>query len=88
VDGKAVRAPGTPSSDGQAVHLLAVIDQQAGAVFAQAGVDGKTNEITQFASLLEPLDLAGCVITMDAMHSQRDHAGFLVKPRMPTTSWS
>jgi hypothetical protein len=41
VDGKAVRAPGTPSSDGQAVHLLAVIDQQAGAVFAQAGVDGK-----------------------------------------------
>ena len=82
-------APGTPSSDGQAVHLLAVIDQQAGAVLAQAGVDGKTNEITQFAPLLEPLDLAGCVITADALHTQREHAGVPGhRTRMPTTSWS
>jgi predicted transposase YbfD/YdcC len=36
---------------------------------------------SQFASLLKPLDLAGCVITMDAMHSQQDHAGFLVKAK-------
>jgi hypothetical protein len=32
-------------SGGQCVHLLAVIDQQAGAVLRQAGVDGKTIEI-------------------------------------------
>ena len=41
-------------------------------------VDGKTNEITRFAPLLEPLDLAGCVITADALHTQREHAEFLV----------
>ncbi len=41
-------------------------------------VDGKTNEITRFAPLLEPLDLAGCVITADALHIQREHAEFLV----------
>ena len=73
VDGKAVRGTRHASSDGQAVHLLAALDQRAGAVLAQAGVDGKTNEITAFAPLLEPLDLAGCVITADAMHTQRDH---------------
>ena len=28
--------------------------------------------------LLEPLDLAGCVITADALHTQREHAQFLV----------
>jgi predicted transposase YbfD/YdcC len=78
VDGKAVRGTRHASSDGQAVHLLAVAEQQAGAVLAQAGVDGKTNEITAFAPLLEPLDLAGCVITADAMHTQREHARFLV----------
>jgi predicted transposase YbfD/YdcC len=78
VDGKAVRGTRHASSDGQAVHLLAVLDQCAGAVLAQAGVDGKTNEITAFAPLLEPLDLAGCVVTADAMHTQRDHAVFLV----------
>ncbi len=40
-------------------------------------MDGKTNEITCFAPLLEPLDLAGCVITADALHTQREHAQFL-----------
>jgi predicted transposase YbfD/YdcC len=78
VDGKAVRGTRHASSDGQAVHLLAVIDQQASAVLGQAGVDGKTNEITQFAPLLDDLDLAGCVITADALHTQREHARFLV----------
>ena len=63
---------------GQARHLLAAADQQAGAVLAQAEVDCKTNEITAFAPLLAPLDLAGAVVTADALHAQREHAQFLV----------
>jgi DDE_Tnp_1-associated len=50
-----------------------------GAVLAQARVDGKTNEITQFAPLLEPLDLADAVVTADALHTQREHAEFLIR---------
>jgi predicted transposase YbfD/YdcC len=64
--------------DGQARHLLAAADQQARAVLVQAEVDGKTNEITCFAPLLEPLELAGTVVTADALHAQREHAQFLV----------
>jgi hypothetical protein len=41
-------------------------------------VDGKTSEITAFAPLLAPLDLAGAVATADALHAQREHAQFLV----------
>jgi predicted transposase YbfD/YdcC len=78
VDGKALRGTRHASGDGQARHLLAAADPQAAAVLAQAEVDGKTNEITAFAPLLEPLDLAGAVITADAMHAQREHAQFLV----------
>ena len=78
VDGKAVRGTRHASGDGQARHLLAAAVPQAGAVLAQAGVDGKTNEITAFAPLLAPLDLAGAVVTADAMHAQREHAQFLV----------
>jgi hypothetical protein len=85
VDGKALRGTRHSSSDGQAVHLLAVIDQRAGAVLAQAAVDGKTNEITRFAPLLEPLDLTGYVVNADAMHTQREHAdqGWLGLTFMP-----
>jgi predicted transposase YbfD/YdcC len=78
VDGKALRGTRHFAGDGQAAHLLAVIDQQARTALAQADVDGKTNEITRFQPLLEPLDLAGCVITADALHTQREHAEFLV----------
>jgi isochorismate hydrolase len=62
------------------VRLLAAADQQASGVLAQA-VDGKSNEITAFAPLLEPLDLTGAVITADAMHTQREHARFLVSDK-------
>jgi predicted transposase YbfD/YdcC len=78
VDGKAVRGTRHASADGQARHLLAAADQQARAVLAQAEVDGKTSEITCFAPLLAPLDLAGAVVTADALHAQREHAQFLV----------
>jgi predicted transposase YbfD/YdcC len=81
VDGKAVRGTRHARRDGQAVHLLAVADQQASAVLARAAVGGKSNEITAFAPLLEPLDLAGAVITADAMHTQREHARFLVSDK-------
>jgi predicted transposase YbfD/YdcC len=78
VDGKAVRGTRHASADGQPVHLLAALDQRCGVVLGQVRVDGKTNEITRFAPLLESLDLAGCVITADALHTQREHAEFLV----------
>jgi len=78
VDGKSLRGTRHASANGQATHLLAVCDQQVAAVLGQAAVDGKTNEITGFAPLLEPLELAGCVVTADAMHTQREHAEFLV----------
>ena len=78
VDGKAVRGTRHASESGQAVHLMAVLDHQACAVLGQIDVDGKTNEISRFRPLLANLDLTGCVITADALHTQRDHAEFLV----------
>jgi predicted transposase YbfD/YdcC len=78
VDGKALRGTRHHTADGQALHLLSVLDQAAGIVVNQTGVQGKTNEITRFRPLLESLDLAGAVVTADALHTQRDHAEFLV----------
>jgi predicted transposase YbfD/YdcC len=76
VDGKTLR--GTGHHGRSRVHLLAVMDHATRAVLAQADVDGKTNEITQFRPLLEGLDLAGRVVTADALHTQHEHADWLV----------
>ena len=60
------------------MHLLAAMDHTSRAVLAQTEVDGKTNEITRFRPLLDRLDLTGTVVTADALHTQREHAEWLV----------
>ncbi|MCG5215527.1 ISAs1 family transposase [Streptosporangium sp. KLBMP 9127] len=81
VDGKALR--GARLAEHSTVHLLAAFDHTSGVGLAQTDVDGKTNEITRFRPLLDGLDLDGCVITADALHTQRDHATFLVTEKNP-----
>jgi predicted transposase YbfD/YdcC len=78
VDGKTLRGSGRP---GAQVHLLAALDQRTGTVLAQTNVDGKTNEVTRFVPLLADLDLAGAVITADALHTQREHARWLTETK-------
>jgi predicted transposase YbfD/YdcC len=75
VDGKTVRGA---RRGGRRVHLLAVMDHATRAVLAQRDVDAKTNELTGVRPLLADLDLAGVVVTADALHTQRDAAEFLV----------
>ncbi|MDG6746055.1 ISAs1 family transposase, partial [Staphylococcus aureus] len=52
-----------------------------GVVIAQRSVDEKTNEITEFQSLLDPLDIEGKVVTADALHTQVEHARYLVEDK-------
>jgi predicted transposase YbfD/YdcC len=78
VDGKTLRGSGPA---GAQVHLLAAMDHTGQAVLAQVQVDGKSNEITAFQPLLDPVDLAGTVVTADALHTQREHAEYLVSVR-------
>ncbi|MFI1184499.1 ISAs1 family transposase [Streptomyces sp. NPDC020799] len=75
-DGKSVR--GSRDGDTPAAHLLAAMTDD-GRTVTQLRVPGKTNEITCFAALLKPSDLTGVVVTADALHTQRDHAVFLVE---------
>lgn len=75
VDGKRVR--GAVDADGNAPHLLAAATHQHGLVLAQIDVHHKTNEIPMFAPLLDPIDIAGMLITADCLHTQRKHASYL-----------
>ncbi|HEX4093624.1 MAG TPA: ISAs1 family transposase [Trebonia sp.] len=93
VDGKAVR--GAQGRDGKAPHLVAALAHGVGAVLGQVAVDAKSNEIPAVRDLLAAFaDLAGAVVTLDAMHTQHDtaqlilgrHADYAmtVKGNMPT----
>ncbi len=77
VDGKSLR--GAARAKGRKIHLLAACDHVSALVLALMDVGEKTNEITCFQPLLDTLeDLAGMVVTSDAMHTQHDHAVYLL----------
>ena len=73
VDGKAVR--GARDAAGKAPHLVAALAHGIGAVIGQVAVTAKSNEIPAVRELLKAFaDLAGAVITIDALHTQHDTA--------------
>jgi predicted transposase YbfD/YdcC len=73
IDGKTVR--GAKNKAGKAPHLVAALAHGIGAVLGQVAVDAKSNEIPAVRDLLKAFtDLAGAVVTIDAMHTQHDTA--------------
>jgi hypothetical protein len=92
IDGKTLC--GALQSHGRAIHLLAALDQQTGAVLSQTEVGAKTNEAKAALKLLKDLVLKGRVIVGDAMFCQREicqeiltaqgHYLFVVKENQPT----
>ncbi|WP_327579015.1 ISAs1 family transposase [Streptomyces sp. NBC_00145] len=76
VDGKAVR--GSRTGEKTSIHLLAAVLHEGQAVIFQRQIAAKSIEIPVFAPLLERLDLRGCVITADAMHTQTGHAEYVI----------
>ena len=79
LDGKSLR--GSTRGDGRAVHLFSAMLHESGVVVGQEEVDEKSNEITAFIPLLQGIDLTGALVTADAVHTQRDHARFLVEDK-------
>jgi len=77
VDGKSLR--GAAKAKDRKIHLLSAVDHVDACVRAQLDVGHKTNEITCFTPLLDNVpDLAGTVVTSDALHTQREHARYLL----------
>jgi predicted transposase YbfD/YdcC len=78
VDGKCLRGAKRP--DDSRVFVLSAVRHGDGLTLASREIGAKANEIPEFAPLLDQIDdtdLAGTVVTADALHAQRDHATYL-----------
>jgi predicted transposase YbfD/YdcC len=78
VDGKTCR--GARRGDGTRVHLLGVAEH-GGRLLDHLEVDVKHNETSHFTELLGPVDLAGAVVTFDALHTVRANLDWLVSEK-------
>ena len=79
VDGKTLR--GAHDGEKQAPHLLSALLHQAGRVLAQRQVGEHTNEIPSLQPLLDDVNIAGAVVTADALHTQTETARYLVEEK-------
>uniref|UniRef100_A0AAU1I8F2 ISAs1 family transposase n=1 Tax=Streptomyces sp. NBC_00180 TaxID=2903632 RepID=A0AAU1I8F2_9ACTN len=79
LDGKALKGSARLTSARR--HLLSVVTHGPVVTLGQVEVGAKTNETTHFRPLLEPLDLAGTVVTFDALHSVKANVSWLVETK-------
>lgn len=79
VDGKTLR--GSTNAEGKRVHLLSAVDHDQAVTIAQRNVGSKTNETGEFKGLLAWIDLAGAVVTFDALHTVKAQATWLVEQK-------
>jgi predicted transposase YbfD/YdcC len=62
----------------KALHVVSAFATANGVSLGQVATDQKSNEITAIPELLKILDIAGCLITTDAMGCQSDIAADIV----------
>lgn len=76
LDGNAVRGAQT---HGAKVHLVSLVTHASALTLAQCVVEAKSNEIPAAQRLLAGRDLRGWVVTLDALHTQRETAERIVR---------
>ena len=72
IDGKTMRGSFDSASGKSALHVVSAWASGLRLSLGQVAVDDKSNEITAVPKLLELLELTGAVVTLDAMHCQKD----------------
>ena len=83
VDGKVLRGS-TPTGEDRAVQVLSAFSHQLEVVLGQQVVHDGANEIPVGRQLLETLVLEGKLVTLDAMHTQRETAAVILQKGGPT----
>lgn len=71
IDGKTARRSHDKAIGKEAIHMVSAWAKANGIVLGQRKVDDKSNEITAIPELLDLLSVTGCIVTIDAMGSQK-----------------
>lgn len=71
LDGKTLRRSCNRATGKAALHLVNAWASESRLVLAACEVDGKSNEMKAMPSLLELLDIRGCIVTCDALNTQK-----------------
>ena len=74
IDGKAIRGSSDSSTGKKYITMVSAWAKENGLVLAHHKVDQKSNEIVAIPELLDDIDITDCIITIDAMGTQKEIA--------------
>jgi predicted transposase YbfD/YdcC len=78
IDGKALRRSFDTEGGKAMIYMVSAWANTNNMVLGQVKVEDKSNEITAIPKLLKLLDLAGCLVTIDAAGTQKKIAGDII----------
>jgi predicted transposase YbfD/YdcC len=81
IDGKTLRRSHDKAVGKKALHLVSAWAAENRLILAQLATEEKSNEITAIPRLLRLLDLSGCIVTIDAMGTQKKIAKQIVEQK-------
>lgn len=81
IDGKTMRGTGDELTGKKALHIVSAWFSETGMVLGQIRTEEKSNEIAAIPELLDILDVTGCIVTIDAMGTQRDIAEKIIEKK-------
>ena len=79
LDGKQARRSHDRAAGKPAIHMVSAWASENQMVLGQVKVDEKSNEITAIPELLRLLEIAGCIVTIDAMGCQTEIAETIIQ---------
>ncbi|MBJ6746719.1 ISAs1 family transposase, partial [Streptococcus sp. 121] len=77
IDGKTIK--GNASAKQNPLHIVSAYATDLGVCFGQVATKEKSNEITAIPDLLDHLSIEGCMITIDAIGTQKEIAKKIIK---------
>jgi predicted transposase YbfD/YdcC len=81
IDGKTLRHSFDTTIGQSPIHIVSAWATANRLVLGQLKVDDKSNEITAIPELLKVLDIAGCIVTIDAMGCQKSIAAQIIEQK-------
>lgn len=81
IDGKSMCGTADESAGKKAIHIVNAWCSENRMILGQVKTDDKSNEITAVPELLDLLSIKGCIVTVDAMNTQRETVKKIVKEK-------
>lgn len=78
IDGKTICNSKDKNTNKKAVHMVSAMSTKYGLVLGQQKCEEKSNEITAIPDLLKVINIAGAIITIDAMGCQKNIAEAII----------